>query len=81
MSISILNPMLAMLTGLALLLGAASQASFAATEKAKPAAKAKPVSSAKFLPGSQETAKERTLRLKRECKGSVNAGACAGYTQ
>lgn len=34
----------------------------------------------KFLPGSAETTKERSSRLKRECKGRVNAGACAGYT-
>jgi hypothetical protein len=27
----------------------------------------------------KETANER--RLKRECKGQVNAGACAGYTR
>ena len=36
---------------------------------------------AKFISGSQETKKERTARLKRECKGGVDAGACAGYTQ
>ena len=34
----------------------------------------------RFLPGSAETAKERSNRLKRECKGRVNAGACEGYT-
>ena len=34
----------------------------------------------KFLPGSAETTKERSTRLKRECKGRVNAGACSGYT-
>ena len=34
----------------------------------------------KFLPGSAETTKERSTRLKGECKGRVNAGACAGYT-
>ncbi len=37
--------------------------------------------SAKFSPGSQETTKERSARLQRECKGGVNAGACAGYTR
>ena len=36
---------------------------------------------AKFSPGSQETTKERSARLQRECKGGVNAGACAGYTR
>ena len=34
----------------------------------------------RFLPGSAETVKERSSRLKRECKGRENAGACAGYT-
>ena len=34
----------------------------------------------KFLPGSAETVKDRNNRLKRECKGQVNAGACSGYT-
>ncbi|MGB4116983.1 MAG: hypothetical protein WBK51_10600 [Polaromonas sp.] len=38
-------------------------------------------SKAKFIPGSQETKKERSARLTRECKGAVNAGACTGYTQ
>ena len=36
---------------------------------------------AKFSPGSQETTKERSARLQRECKGGANAGACAGYTR
>ena len=35
----------------------------------------------KFLRGSEESTAERSSRLKRECKGRVNAGACAGYTQ
>ena len=35
----------------------------------------------RFLPGSAETGKERSSRLKRECRGQVNAGACAGYTR
>ena len=34
----------------------------------------------RFLPGSAETVKDRSNRLKRECKGQVNAGACSGYT-
>lgn len=34
-----------------------------------------------FLRGSEETAQERSTRLKRECKGRVNAGACEGYTR
>ncbi len=35
----------------------------------------------KFIPGSQESKKERSARLTRECKGEVNAGACTGYTR
>ena len=35
----------------------------------------------KFLPGSAETVRERSARLQRECRGGVNAGACAGYTR
>jgi hypothetical protein len=48
----------------------------------KRAVKNKPAGNkAKFSPGSQETTKERSARLQRECKGAVNAGACAGYTR
>jgi hypothetical protein len=46
----------------------------------KASKKAGPSGQIKFLPGSEESAKERSSRLKRECKGRVNAGACAGYT-
>ena len=35
----------------------------------------------KFDSGSQETVKERSTRLKRECQGATNAGACSGYTR
>jgi hypothetical protein len=36
----------------------------------------------KVLPsGSGETPAERAARLKRECKGLPNAGACTGYAQ
>jgi hypothetical protein len=53
-----------------------------AASKAKKhaAAKAPRVSQIRFLSGSGETEKERSSRLKRECRGRVNAGACAGYT-
>ena len=30
--------------------------------------------------GSAESRRDRDRRLLRECKGRVNAGACAGYT-
>lgn len=32
-------------------------------------------------PGSGETPSQRAARLKRECKGLPNAGACTGYAQ
>lgn len=35
----------------------------------------------KFDKGSEESRQERDRRLSRECKGQVNAGACAGYTR
>ena len=35
--------------------------------------------SVKFLPGSQESEATRTRRLKRECRGRPNAGACLGH--
>jgi hypothetical protein len=35
----------------------------------------------KFISGSAETPAQRSARLKRECKGGVDAGACAGYTR
>lgn len=31
--------------------------------------------------GFAETTKDRERRLLRECRGQVNAGACAGYTR
>lgn len=34
-----------------------------------------------YLHGSRETVKQRDRRLSRECRGGVNAGACAGYTR
>jgi hypothetical protein len=51
-----------------------------AKKKSAKSAKASHAGQIKFLPGSGETAKERSARLKRECKGRVNAGACEGYT-
>ena len=38
-------------------------------------------SQARILKDSAESNAERTRRLLRECKGRVNAGACAGYTR
>lgn len=58
---------------------AGPQKKAAVKKAAKKAVKktAKPV----FVPGSAETVAQRSARLKRECKGAVNAGACAGYTR
>jgi hypothetical protein len=42
----------------------------------------KPSAVPKVLPGgSGETPAQRSARLKRECKGRPDAGACSGYTQ
>ena len=49
--------------------------------KSKAANPSDKVAKAKFLRGSEESTAERNARLKRECKGGVNAGACAGFTR
>ncbi|MES2509596.1 MAG: hypothetical protein V4625_06675 [Pseudomonadota bacterium] len=51
-----------------------------AAAKKKKAAKPKSAK-VKFTPGSEESRAERRARLKIECKGAVNAGACTGYTR
>ena len=35
--------------------------------------------SVKVIPGSEESTAERERRLKRECRGRPNAGACLGF--
>lgn len=52
-----------------------------ATKKKEKKPKAQDGAKAKFVSGSQETKKERSTRLTRECKGQVDAGACSGYTR
>lgn len=52
-----------------------------ASKKKVKKSKANNGATAEFKPGSQETKKERSARLTRECKGQVNAGACSGYTR
>ena len=68
-----------------LMVGAhASTSSPASGDKPEVSAKKKKAGASgqvKFLPGSAETTGDRSRRLKRECKGQVNAGACAGYTR
>lgn len=49
--------------------------SFAKTNKAKGG------SQVRILKDSSESTAVRNRRLLRECKGRVNAGACAGYTR
>jgi hypothetical protein len=55
--------------------------------KAKAKKKVKAGQSARYRPdprdnyGSRETEGQRSERLSRECRGAVNAGACAGYTR
>ena len=49
--------------------------------KAKKKAAAAPGTKVKYIRGSEESTGERSARLKRECKGRVNAGACEGYTR
>lgn len=49
--------------------------------KADQPRKKKPSQSVSVQPGSAETPSERAARLKRECKGLPNAGACTGYAQ
>jgi hypothetical protein len=45
----------------------------------KDPARARGSASAKVIPGSEESSAERARRLKRECKGRPNAGACLGH--
>ena len=54
-----------------------------AKSKSKKAAKSGAAGGGKvtIIPGSGETPAQRTARLKRECKGAVDAGACTGYTR
>lgn len=70
----------------AVLVGSVHAAASSAASGDRPAASAKKKKTGasgqvRFLPGSAETAKERSGRLKRECRGQVNAGACAGYAR
>lgn len=87
----VIKPTLAFMVVAALLMGSAhaeAQPAEAGDQPAKTKPKKKAAKTAvtgqggkvKFMPGSGETAQERSTRLKRECKGRVNAGACEGYT-
>ena len=84
------KPALALLVFAAVLLTSAHAQSGNSTDKsvsikmkqngAEPTAKSRGTK-IKFMPGSEETPQQRRQRLKRECKGRVNAGACEGYTR
>ncbi|WP_293604749.1 hypothetical protein [Polaromonas sp. UBA4122] len=86
---SFIQPALAFLVVAAVLMGSAHAQSAEpvnkpATKTKKKAAKTAATghgSTVKFMRGSEETIQERSTRLKRECKGRVNAGACEGYTR
>ena len=57
----------------------ASNAAPASVQPEKSKHKKKKSSTVKYDKGSAETTAERDRRLKRECKGRPNAGACLGY--
>ena len=88
------GPVLALLAAAVLWGGNALAQSQPAQDDSKPAkakskskkAAAKPGAAntggrVKFMRGSEESPAQRVARLKRECKGGVDAGACAGYTR
>ncbi len=88
MKTSLIRPAMVLLAVLAMLMG--SPHALSADPVRQPAkAKKKTATDARkgqvgkvtFLRGSEETTGERSARLKRECRGGVNAGACAGYTR
>lgn len=86
---SLAPPFLAALVVAALMAGHVQAQTQPAQEGDKPAkskskktkAKSGSGGKVKFMQGSGETPAERTARLKRECKGAVDAGACSGYTR
>jgi hypothetical protein len=86
---SLMKPVFAALMAAALAASHAQAQTQPAPEGEKPAkskskkatAKSGSGSRAKFISGSGETVAQRTARLKRECKGAVDAGACSGYTR
>lgn len=53
----------------------------AKSKSKKAAAKSGTGGKVKFINGSGETPAQRNARLKRECKGGVDAGVCSGYTR
>lgn len=86
---SLLGPVLAVIMMVALVANNAQAQTQPTPEGDKPAkskskkaaAKSGAGGKVKFISGSGETPAQRVARLKRECKGGVDAGACAGYTR
>lgn len=70
---------------LLLLMGGGFPAGHAAAAKAdateKPAKAKSKALKLKLPTDSSESRADRIARLKRECRGGVNAGACEGYTR
>ena len=86
MKLIVMTPFWSVLLAAGLLAGtapaaSASTAASGAADSAQTKKKAQGGGQVRFLPGSAETVKDRSNRLRRECKGQVNAGACAGYTR
>jgi hypothetical protein len=87
---SLIGPVLAALMVAALVANGAQAQTQPAPEGGKPA-KSKSKKAAKtgaasggkvtIIQGTGETPAQRSSRLKRECKGAVDAGACTGYTR
>ncbi|MDO9404999.1 MAG: hypothetical protein Q7T87_13285 [Polaromonas sp.] len=72
--------MCALLAGNTALIAHAAGESKAKSAKSTKAEKTKAIKF-KLPPSSEESRGERIARLKRECKGGVNAGACEGFTR
>lgn len=87
MKISVIQPVLAFIVVAAVLMGSVPAQSAepvdkpAKTKTKKKAAVKGHAGKVTFQRGSEETPQERSTRLKRECRGRVNAGACEGYTR
>ncbi|MDR2153790.1 MAG: hypothetical protein LBE78_02005 [Burkholderiaceae bacterium] len=70
------------LLGVPALAVAADTTAAAAAKKNTAEVKKQSPRKARFVKGpSEESGTERDRRLKRECKGRPNAGACLGYTR
>ena len=64
---------------LAVGLGTTHGTTHGASEPTQPKRPRASSGSVKVIPGSEESTAERERRLKRECRGRPNAGACLGF--